>query len=127
MLNQGCPTQISWRAKNFFWNIRGPKLIYFYPFKGCFCQIKIKDKTKRVLANVDIIDQNHRHILFYYFDFADLGIRTKVRIPGLPRPKVRIVSHTLSESHFFSTDSEYTSNQIPSDIRYPYKYGYRGR
>ncbi len=39
-LNQGCTTQISWRAQIFFWHIQGQKLICFNTFKGRFYQRK---------------------------------------------------------------------------------------
>jgi len=44
ILEQGCTTQISWRAKFFFWHIQGPKLICFNTFKGCFYKRKKQNK-----------------------------------------------------------------------------------
>ena len=40
------------------WNIRGPKLICFYPFKRCFCQIK-----KLNVQNFQLCDPNLKQSL----------------------------------------------------------------
>ena len=45
-LEQGCTTQIPWRARNFFWPFPRAKIICFYPFKGYIYQKKhVKSAT----------------------------------------------------------------------------------
>ena len=47
ILFQGCPTQISWRAKTFYLPYPRARMICSYPFKGCIYQEnKLKLSTK---------------------------------------------------------------------------------